>query len=128
MLHSGLPCACNYAFLPWFLIPVLDLTLKLHLDLPCCLRASVTFEYGLDSVDERHWVRDAVEEQNSCFVIRIHSYSTGAGEYREFFSLYVVVLECIFGGTVAVQSPGLIIESKSILITPSLPVKLLIGH
>ncbi len=47
-------------------------------------------ECGLDSVDEGHCVRDAVEGQNPCSVIHIHSYSRGAGEYRE-FRFFVIV-------------------------------------
>ncbi len=40
-------------------------------------------ECGVDSVNEGHCVRDAVEGQSSCSVIHIHSYSRGAGDYRE---------------------------------------------
>ena len=34
-------------------------------------------ECGLDSVEESHGVRDAVEGQNTCSVIQVHSYSGG---------------------------------------------------
>ena len=34
-------------------------------------------ECGLDSVEESHGFRDAVETQNTCTVIQVHSYSGG---------------------------------------------------
>ncbi len=37
----------------------------------------------VDSVNEGHCVRDAVEGQSSCTVIHIHSYSRGDGDLRE---------------------------------------------
>ncbi len=55
-------------------------------------RIKVLSECGLDSVDESHCVRDAVEGHNSCSEIHIHSYSAGAGGNRE-FSLFVIVPE-----------------------------------
>ena len=72
-------------------------------------------ECGVDSVEEGHCVRDAVEGQNSCTVIHIHSYSGGAGVHRE-IRLFIIVCEKE-SGVGAVQTPGLIIRAKSRLIT-----------
>ncbi len=83
-------------------------------------------ECGLDCVDEVHCVRDAEEGQSSCTVIHKHSYSPADGLHRE-ISLFVIVPEWVSGGT-AVQTPGLIINSKPTLINPPLPADALIWH
>ncbi len=75
-------------------------------------------------MNEGHCVRDAVEGQSSCTVIHIHSYSRGAGDYRE-CSPFVIVPEWASGFR-AEQTPWLIITSKSTLI--SLPADALIWH
>ncbi len=86
-------------------------------------------ECGVDSVNEGHCVRDAVEGQSSCTVIHIHSYSRGDGDLRK-LSLCVVVTEWVFAvtGRKAIQTPGLIIISKCTFITPSHPADALIWH
>ena len=81
-------------------------------------------ECGVDSVEEGHCVRDAVEGQNSCTVIHIHSYSGGAGVHRE-FRLFIIVFESGTGAE-ADQTPGLIIRAKSTLIT--FPADVFIRH
>ena len=74
----------------------------------CKPRVEGLSEGGLDSVQEGHGVRDAVEGQSSCPVIQVHSYSGGGGT-RD-FSGPTIVPERVTGGR-AVQSPGLIIMS-----------------
>ncbi len=75
-------------------------------------------ECGVDSVNEGHCVRDAVEGQSSCTVIHIHSYSRGAGDYRE-FSVFVIVPQWA-DGVKAVQIQGMIITTKLTLLSLSL--------
>uniref|UniRef100_A0A0E9Y1P3 Uncharacterized protein n=1 Tax=Anguilla anguilla TaxID=7936 RepID=A0A0E9Y1P3_ANGAN len=80
-------------------------------------------ECGLDSVQEGHCVRDAVEGQSSCSVIQVHSYSGGAGN-RD-FSAHSIVLESVTSGSAA-QTPGLLITSQTTVITPPFPADLFI--
>ena len=50
-------------------------------------------EGGLDSVEESHGVRDAVEGQNTCMMIQVHSYLGGLRTWDG--GADVVMPECI---------------------------------
>ena len=78
-------------------------------------------ECGLDSVQEGHGVRDAVEGL-SCPVIQVHSYSGGGN--RD-LSYLIIVPERVTGRS-AEQTPGLLIKSQVII--RSFPADLFIRH
>ncbi|KAI5614197.1 hypothetical protein C0J50_9137, partial [Silurus asotus] len=80
-------------------------------------------ECGVDSVEEPHRIRDAVEGQSSCTVIHIHSYSGGRWTLK--LSSNIIMIE-VDRGRRTHQTPGLIVQSKPTLITFSFPADLFI--
>lgn len=82
-------------------------------------------ECGLDSMEQGHCVRDAVETQTSCPVIQVYSYPRGG--WSGYSSGHVIVPDgTTFSGTE--QTPGLVIASKVGVIALSSPGHLFIRH
>src|SRR4029434_4751733 len=79
-------------------------------------------ECGVERVQVGECVRgDAVEGQSAGRPVQVHSYCAGAGGGVRYVSAYIIVPDIV---TVrrAVQTPGLVIISKTAVITLSFPL------
>ena len=86
-------------------------------------------ECRIEGVEVDQWVRDSVEGQSASRTVHIHCYSVrdrGGGEGEGFFSL--IVTDRVTTIIRAVQTPGLIIQSKPMVITVSSPPDSSVTH